>query len=147
MAGWLCGSVRSAARYPQKWEISIADREDDIHEWYELAEHTEEAHCASYIVRAKQERRIEIEDDEHGYLWEWMAAHPVLGSYEIELSAKGGQSARCVRVRVRAEEVTLSGRLGGAMRPVRLHAVLAAEDKPPMALLQSGRSVSELQWA
>lgn len=131
---WLDGYAAACevqARYPQKWVISIADREGDIHEWYELAEHTEEAHCASYIVRAKQERRIEIEDDEHGHLWEWMAAQPVLGSYEIEVSAKGGQSARCARVQVRAGEVTLSGRLGGAMQPVTLHAVLAAEENAP----------------
>jgi hypothetical protein len=131
---WLDGYAAACevqGKYPQKLVISIADREGDIHEWYELAEHTDEPRCASYIVRAKQERRIEIEDDEHGYLWEWMAAQAVLGSYEIEVSAKGGQSARCARVCVRAGEVTLSGRLGGAMRPVSLHAVLAAEENAP----------------
>lgn len=139
---WLDGYAAACevqAQYPHKWVISIADREGDIHEWYELAEHTEQARCASYIVRAKQQRRIEIEDDEHGYLWEWMAARPVLGSYEIEVSAKGGQSARCARVRVRAGEVTLSGRLGGAMRPVTLHAVLAAEEDAP-------DGVSPIRW-
>ena len=125
--------------YPQKLVVSIADREGDIHEWYELAQHTDEPRCASYIVRAKQERRIEIEDDEYGYLWEWMAAQPVLGSYEIEVSAKGGHSARRAQVRVRAGEVTLSGRLGGAMRPVSLHAVLAAEENAPAG-------VSPIRW-
>lgn len=131
---WLDGyavACEVQEKYPQKLVISVADREGDIHEWYELAEHTEQVSCASYIVRAKQERRIEIEDDEYGYLWEWMAAQPVLGSYEIEVSAKGGQSARRARVRVRAGEVTLSGRLGGAMRPVTLHAVFATEENAP----------------
>jgi hypothetical protein len=131
---WLDGyavACEVQGRYPQKWVISIADREGDIHEWYELAERTEGPRCASYIVRAKQERRIEIEDDEYGHLWEWMAAQPVLGSYEIEVSAKGGQSARRAQVRVRAGEVTLSGRIGGAMQPVSLHAVLAAEENAP----------------
>lgn len=131
---WLDGyavACEVQTRYPHKWVISIADREGDIREWYELAENTAQPRCASYIVRAKQERRIEIEDDEQGHLWEWMAERPILGRYEIEVAAKGGQPARRAQMQVRASEVTLSGRLGGAMQPVTVHAVLASEQSTP----------------
>lgn len=120
------------ARYPQKCVISIADREGDIHEWYELAQRTEARAAAAYIVRAKQERRIEIEDDEHGYLWEWIAEQPVLGRYEVEVPARGGRSARLAQLCVRAGEVTLAGRIGKAIAtPVTLHVVFAEEQGTP----------------
>jgi hypothetical protein len=139
---WLDGyavACEVQARYPQKWVISIADREGDIREWYELAENTAQPRCASYIVRAKQERRIEIEEDEHAHLWEWMAGQPILGKYEIEVAAKGGHSGRRAQVWVRAAEVSLAGRQGGAMQSVRVHAVLASEQNAPAG-------VSPIRW-
>jgi hypothetical protein len=131
---WLDGYAVACdvqAHYPQKWVISVADREGDIHEWYELAQDTPSLRRASYIVRAKQQRRIQIQDDEHEDLWEWLAAQPVLGRYEIAVPAKGGRSARVAQVRVRAGEVTLSGRIGASVQPVTLHAVLASEEDAP----------------
>jgi hypothetical protein len=132
-------ACEAQARYPNKWIISVADREGDIHEWYELAQATQARHAASYIVRAKQQRRIEIEDDEHGYLWEWMSNQPILGCYNIEVPAKGGKSARTATVEVRASEITLSGRLGSATTPVSVHAIWASETHPP-------KGVSPIRW-
>ncbi len=111
--------------------VSIADREGDIREWYELAQETDAPAAAAYIVRAKQERRIEIEEDEHGYLWEWMAAQPVLERYEIAVAAKGGQAARMAMLHIRAGEVTLCGRIGRGHTPLSVHAVFACEPHPP----------------
>lgn len=134
---WLDGydcACKVQDHYPDKWVISIADREGDIREWYELAQQRRAGAGASYIVRAKQERRIEIDDDEHTHLWEWMAAQPVLGCYAIEVAAKGGHKARQAHVQIRACEVTLSGRAGSAMTPVTVHAVFACEHNAPEEL-------------
>ncbi len=134
---WLDGyhsACAVQAQYPDKWVISIADREGDIREWYEMAQETKESDAASFIVRAKQERRIEIDDDEHGYLWEWMVARPILGSYAITVAAKGGKPARSAKVNIRASEVTLLGQTGRALKPITLHAVWAAEDHPPAGI-------------
>lgn len=131
---WLDGyqsACEVQAQYPNKWVISVADREGDIREWYEMASDTKESDAASFIVRAKQERRIAIEDDEHGYLWEWMAAQPILGGYSIAVAAKGGKPARTAKVNLRAGEVTLLGQTGRTLKPLTLHAVWAAEDHPP----------------
>jgi hypothetical protein len=134
---WLDGyqsACEVQAQYPDKWVISIADREGDIREWYEIAQDTKESDAASFIVRAKQERRIAIDDDEHGYLWEWMAARPNLGSYDIAVAAKGGKPARSAQVTIRAGEVTLLGQTGRTLKPLTLHAVWASEDAPPAGL-------------
>jgi hypothetical protein len=134
---WLDGyqsACEVQAQYPDKWVISIADREGDIREWYEIAQDTKESDAASFIVRAKQERRIAIDDDEHGYLWEWMAARPNLGSYDIAVAAKGGKPARSAHVTIRAGEVTLLGQTGRTLKPLTLHAVWASEEAPPDGL-------------
>jgi hypothetical protein len=134
---WLDGyqsACEVQAQYPDKWVISIADREGDIREWYEIAQETKESDAASFIVRAKQERRIAIDDDEHGYLWEWMAARPNLGSYDIAVAAKGGKPARSAHVTIRAGEVTLLGQTGRTLKPLTLHAVWASEEAPPDGL-------------
>jgi hypothetical protein len=134
---WLDGyqsACEVQAQYPDKWVISIADREGDIREWYEIAQETKESDAASFIVRAKQERRIAIDDDEHGYLWEWMAARPNLGSYDIAVAAKGGKPARSAQVTIRAGEVTLLGQTGRTLKPLTLHAVWASEEAPPDGL-------------
>lgn len=134
---WLDGyqsACEVQAQYPDKWVISIADREGDIREWYELAQETQERHAASFIVRAKQERRIAIEEDEHGYLWEWMGTRPILGTYEVGVAAKGGKPARTARVSIRAGEVTLLGQLGRTLKPITLHAVWASEETAPEGL-------------
>jgi len=134
---WLDGyqsACEVQGQYPDKWVISIADREGDIREWYEIAQETKDSDAASFIVRAKQERRIAIDDDEQGYLWEWMAARPSLGSYDITVAAKGGKPARSARVSIRAGEVTLLGQLGRTLKPITLHAVWASEDAAPEAV-------------
>jgi len=134
---WLDGyqsACEVQARYPDKWVISIADREGDIREWYEMAQDANERDAASFIVRAKQERRIAIDEDEQGYLWEWMAARPTLGSYDVGVAAKGGKPARTARVSIRAGEVTLLGQLGRTLKPVTLHAVWAVEEHPPAGI-------------
>lgn len=131
---WLDGYASACeiqAHYPDKCVVSIADREGDIREWYELAQETDAPAAAAYIVRAKQQRRVEIEDDEHGYLWEWMAAQPVLERYEIAVAAKGGQAARMAMLHLRAGEVTLCGRIGRGHTPLSVHAVFACEPNPP----------------
>lgn len=131
---WLDGyesACELQAHYPDKCVVSVADREGDIREWYELAQQTDASAAAAYIVRAKQERRIQIQEDEHGYLWEWMAAQPVLERYEIAVAAKGGQAARTAMLHIRAGEVTLCGRIGQGHTPLSVHAVFACEPNPP----------------
>lgn len=140
---WLDGYEAACdiqARYPQHWVISVADREGDIRQWYELAQRKPEHGGASYIVRAKQERRIEIADEEYGYLWEYIGAKPVLGRYTVDVPAKGGQRARRAEIDVRAGEVTIVGRVGRSLPALTLHAVLACEKTAPAR-------VTPIRWA
>ncbi len=52
------------AASPDTTIVSIADREGDIHEWFQYAENIHENSRASYIIRAKANRTIALDDDE-----------------------------------------------------------------------------------
>ena len=63
---WLLHYQRACAiqeQSPETTIVSIADREGDIHEWFQYAESVPVEGRASYIIRAKANRSLQLEDD------------------------------------------------------------------------------------
>jgi len=106
--------------------ISVCDREADINAYLQW----QQSVGGRYVVRASQDRSLSGEEEK---LWQRLAAAPVLGRYEVEVPQRGGRSARCARLRVRAQSVRLScgGRLGKMGGEVRCQALLAQEVEAP----------------
>jgi hypothetical protein len=115
---------------PETTVVSIADREGDIHDWYQLAEDTPIDSRASYIVRAKINRALYVNDDERTSLWDYMNGLNHLGKYIITLPQKSGRPGREANVKVYVSEIELAGR-GKKRRPLFLNAVYVKEVKPP----------------
>ena len=116
---------------PDTTIVSIADREGDIHDWFLMAQQTPLNQQAAYIIRAKSDRRIEIEDDEYTTLWAAMSSQKALGYYDLAVPARGNQPARTAQLRVYAKTVTFVGRRAKGKTPVDLQAIYVKEHKPP----------------
>ena len=119
------------AAHPDTLVVSIADREGDIHEWFGLADDTALERQAAYIVRAKCNRRLEYDDDEHSTLWEYFQHTKRLGQYTVDVPPRGAQPARTARMNVSAKVVTFVGRSRASKTPVELQVVYAKELQPP----------------
>lgn len=115
---------------PDVTVISIADREGDIHEWFQLAQDTEVERRASYIIRAKSNRKLELEDGERRLLWDHLAAQRARGHYTLDVPQQGARAARKANIAVTYTEVQLCGR-GPDKRPLFLQVVCARETHPP----------------
>jgi hypothetical protein len=110
--------------------VSIADREGDIHEWFQHAENVPVEKRAAYIVRAKANRTLLLDDDEKVPLWERMYSVETLGQYSIHIPKRNGEPGREAVVDICAAEVTLAGK-GKKRKPLSLHVVLVKENSPP----------------
>lgn len=110
--------------------VSIADREGDIHEWFQYAETVPEQSRASYIIRAKANRTIELEDGETIALWDYMTSLKKLGQYHVNVPKRNGEPGREANVNVSASEVRLLGK-GKTRKPLSLYVVFAKESQPP----------------
>ncbi len=121
---------RSACEYqsqlPNSLVVSIADREGDIHEWFQFAEEMPGESQASYIVRAKANRAIELPCGERRLLWDYMSGIKPEGSYELSVPKRNGEPEREAVIDVRYSEVQLVGR-GKNKRPLFLYVVYAKE--------------------
>lgn len=120
--------LQSAA--PETTIVSIADREGDIHEWFQYAEHVPAVSRANYIIRAKANRTIELDNDDRMPLWEYMSSLKNLGKYSVNVPKRNGEPGREATVTVRASEVRLLGK-GKARLPLLLTVVFAKEYSPP----------------
>lgn len=118
------------AKAPDTTIISIADREGDIHEWFQYAETVHEDSRASYIIRAKANRTIELDDDETMPLWDYMNSLKKLGKYSVNVPKRNGEPGREATVDVFASEVRLLGK-GKLRRPLSFYVVFAKERQPP----------------
>jgi hypothetical protein len=118
--------------YPDTTVVSIADREGDIHEWFQHAENQDERRRANYIIRAKANRKVEIdsESDETLLLWDYMASLKSLGNYSLNIPRRNGEPGRDASMNVFVSEVTLTGK-GKARLPLSLYVVYAKELNPP----------------
>jgi hypothetical protein len=112
---------------PQTQIVSVGDREADIYELFVWA--TEKPGRPQLLVRAEHNRRVL---DEHGYLWEHLAAQPLAGLKEVRLPRRAGRAARTARLEVRFGAVELRAPKRRAKMPrVRLRAVWARETGAP----------------
>lgn len=117
------------AQSPDTCIVSIADREGDIHEWFQYAESIPVDSRASYIIRAKANRSLEV-DDERVPLWDYMNVLGSLGSYTVDIPKRNGELERQATVQVFASEIHLIGK-GQQRKPLFLHAVYLKEADPP----------------
>lgn len=117
------------AHSPETTVVSIADREGDIHEWFQYAETVPPESRASYIIRAKANRALAVED-ERIPLWDYMNSRKSLGSYSVNVPKRNGEPGRDAIVNVFVAEVQLAGR-GKSRKPLFLHVVYLKEARPP----------------
>lgn len=117
------------ARSPDTTVVSIADREGDIHEWFQYAEAVPLERRASYIIRAKANRALELADERIS-LWDHMNSLKSLGNYSVNVPKRNGDPGRDAVVNVFVAEVQLAGK-GKARQPLFLHAVYLKETNPP----------------
>lgn len=90
---------------------------------------------AHFIVRAQHDRRL-ADGPRAGrkYLHATLATQPVLGTYQVDVPARGGRPARKALMQLRATPVTLQLPVTRkTRRPVQLNAVLAREVGGPRA--------------
>ena len=121
---------RVQSQCPQTQIVSVGDREADIYELFVWA--TEKPGRPQLLVRAEHNRRVQ---DEHGYLWEQMAAQPVAGIKEVRLPRRANRAARTAQLEVRFGAVELrSPKHRGKMPNVRLWAVWARESGAPLGV-------------
>ena len=117
---------------PDTTVVSLADREGDIHEWFQYAETVAPEHRASYIIRAKANRALELEDDRIS-LWDHMNTLKCLGKYSVNVPKRNGEPGREANVDVFASEVQLAGK-GKKRKSLFLHAVYVKERNPPAGI-------------
>lgn len=80
--------------------VSVGDREADVYDLF-LADRPA---GVDLLVRASWNRRVA---GEHAYLWETLAAAPVLTTRSVEVPRKPGELACTATVEIHAQEVTL----------------------------------------
>lgn len=115
---------------PQTQIVSVGDREADICEPFVWA--TEQAGRPQLLIRAEQNRRVR---EEHGYLWEQLAAQPVAGIKPLRVPRRANRPARAAELEVRFAPVHLRAPKTRAKLPdVRVWAVWAKEVDAPAGI-------------
>jgi hypothetical protein len=87
---------------PKSTLVSVADREADIYEFFELA--LSDPTMPKLLVRAEQDRLLA---EGQGHLWEKMVRQDIAGFQEIRIPRQKNRPARVVRLEVRFGQVTL----------------------------------------
>jgi hypothetical protein len=136
---WVQGYERAcevAERLPNTKVVSVGDAESDIYECFRAALWAEPARKADWIIRAAQfDRRLAANDDEHHQLLQAMQHRRALGTFQMEITAKKGRSARSATMAVRAATVTLKPPPRPAeqprLPPVTINVVWVRETNPP----------------
>jgi hypothetical protein len=123
---------------PETHVITVADREADIFELFVLPR----PDTMDLLIRATQDRRVQVEDAEMKKLWESVEAVP--GSSEkmtTHLEHKTGVPARDVTFTLRWRTVTILVPANKKKKytPVTLSAILVTETEPP-------EEVEPLSW-
>ena len=122
--------ARMQSQCPQTQIVSVGDREADIYELFVWG--TAEPGRPRLLVRAEHNRRVQ---DEHGYLWEQMAAQPVAGIQAVQVPRRTNRAARTAHLEVRFGAVELRAPQTRAKLPnVKLRAVWARESDAPAGI-------------
>ena len=123
------------ANCPGTLLVSVGDAEGDVYDLFLVPRPP----GVDLLIRAAQDRRI-VEEEKH--LWSRAEAAPISETVEVEVARKGKQPARKATVSIRWCEVTLRPpkyREAEKLEPVRIWAVLAREETPPV-------EVEPLEW-
>src|SRR5688572_4196863 len=122
--------ARIQSRCPQTRIVSVGDREADIYELFVWA--TEQTGRPELLIRAEHNRRVR---EEHGYLWEQLAAQPLAGIKEVRVSRRANRPARTAGLEVRLGSVELRApKTRGRLPDVGLWAVWARESDAPSGI-------------
>jgi len=119
--------ARIQSQCPQTRIVSVGDREADIYELFVWA--TQQTGRPQLLIRAEHNRRVR---EEHGYLWEHLAAQPLAGIKVVRVPRRANRPARTAELEVRFGSVELRApKTRGRLPNVRLWAVWAREPDPP----------------
>lgn len=116
---------------PETLVLSVADREGDIHEWFQLVQDKPAEERAEILVRAKCNRRTHLGEDEYSYLWEELDKVKPKELMTIQTPRSGNKPSREATLEISYKEVEFCGRAGRNTSPVFMWAVYAKEAKPP----------------
>lgn len=116
---------------PETLILNVADREGDIHEWFQLVQSKPIEERAEILVRAKCNRRVNQGDEEYSYLWDELDRGNTKETITIQTPRSGNKPSREALLKIRYKEVEFCGRAGKRISPVSMWAVYAKESKPP----------------
>lgn len=114
--------------------VSIADREGDIYEFFQMTQGVQEGSGAHWLVRSSHNRvTAQAEDRVKQGLWDVVRKRETVATIEFEFPKRGNNLARRVKQEVRFATVKLGGarRKGKGLLPLKVTAVLATEINPP----------------
>jgi len=135
---WISGFhkvVAAQKRCPNTTLVSVADREADIYELFELA--LRDGGGPKLLVRAERDRLLA---EGQGHLWEKIKAVPVAGIQLVELPRRGNRAPRVAHLEVRFKQVTLKPpKRKLKLRELNIWAILAEEINAP-------QGVEPLKW-
>jgi hypothetical protein len=116
---------------PNTLVVSVADRESDVFELFDLARRSASVQ-PHLLIRANWNRAVQ---DEDALLWDKVAGLGKAGKLELQVPRRGGQPARIARMELRFCPVTLRppNRLG-KLKPVLLWAIEAKEAGAPQGV-------------
>lgn len=142
---WLKGfevAEEVAQAAPETLVVSMADREGDIYEFFQLTQGVREKGGAHWLIRSHYNRVTSKK--EYGPnlgLWDVVRKKESVATIEFDLPARGQQQGRRVKQEIRYTRVKLGGsrRKGKGLLSLTVSAVLAIEIDPP-----SG--VKPLKW-
>ena len=119
--------ARVQVQCPQTRIVSVGDREADVYELFVWA--TAAPGRPHLLVRAEHNRRVL---DEHGHVWEHLAAQPLAGLKPVRLPRRANRPARTAQLAVRFAAVQLRAPKTRSQLPaVRVWAVWAREVGAP----------------
>ena len=119
---------RAQVQCPGTRLVSVGDREADIYELFVWA--TEKPGRPALLVRAERDRLLA---QDQGPLWAHVASQPVAGELDLQVPRRDQQPGRVARLSVRFAAVELQPPLlKKQLGPVRMWAVLAQEETPPV---------------
>ncbi len=113
--------------------ITIADREADIYDLFAVPR----AANMDLLIRANYDRRVQVDNEEIGKLWDCVEQTPIQGTILVHLEHKPGQKARDVELTIRSMKLSIMPAvsdpkgLHACHEPIPLTAILVLEEHPP----------------
>src|SRR5690606_2268010 len=129
---WLDGydaTLRAQRRLENTRLVTVADREADIQDLYALAAETEEN--PDFVIRARHDRQIELQDGTRGKLWELVRAQACVDTLEIHVPRSRKRKERRTTLEIRFTQFSVRHPEGRKKPRLKIWAVLATEAEAP----------------